>query len=87
MAWTVDYTGTAKRQMRKLDKQSARRIMDYVDERARSGEPRASGRMLSGPLGKLWRYRVGDFRVICDLQDPALRVLVVTVAQRDKAYR
>lgn len=87
MAWTIDYADTAQRQLRKLDKQSARRIMDYLDERAGSGEPRASGRMLSGPLGKLWRYRVGDFRVICELQDAALRVLVVTMAKRDKAYR
>ena len=87
MAWTVDCTDTAVRQLGKLDKQSARRIMDYVDKRAESGTPRASGRMLSGPLGKLWRYRVGDFRVMCDLQDAAPRVLVVTVARRDKAYR
>ena len=87
MAWRIDYTDTAVRQMRKLDKHSARRIMDYMDERVGSGDPRRTGRMLSGPLGKLWRYRVGDFRVICDVQDDALRVLVVTVARRDKAYR
>lgn len=87
MAWRVDYTDTAKRQLRKLDKHSARRIMDHVDELAASGDPRRTGRMLGGPLGKLWRYRVGDYRVICELQDEALRVLVVTVARRDKAYR
>lgn len=87
MAWRIDYTDTALRQMRKLDKPSARRVMDFMDERVGSGDPRRTGRMLSGSLGKLWRYRVGDFRVICDIQDDALRVLVVTVARRDKAYR
>jgi len=87
LAWRIDYTDTAMRQMRKLDKPSARRIMDYMDERVGSGDPRRTGRMLSGPLGRLWRYRVADFRVICDIQDDALRVLVVTVARRDKAYR
>lgn len=87
MAWRIDYTDTAVRQLRKLDKRWARRIMDYMDERVGSGDPRRTGRMLSGPMGKLWRYRVGDFRVICDVQDDALRVLVVTVARRDKAYR
>lgn len=87
MAWRIDYTDTALRQMRKLDKPSARRVMDYMGERVGSGDPRRTGRMLSGPLGRLWRYRVGDVGVICDIQDDALRVLVVTVARRDKAYR
>ncbi|MCY3893291.1 MAG: type II toxin-antitoxin system RelE/ParE family toxin [Acidimicrobiaceae bacterium] len=87
MAWRIDYTDTAMRQMRKLNKPSARRIMDYMDERVESGDPRRTGRMLSGPLGRLWRYRVADFRVICDIQDDAPRVLVVTVARRDKPYR
>ncbi|WP_419838213.1 type II toxin-antitoxin system RelE family toxin [Candidatus Poriferisodalis sp.] len=87
MAWTVEYTDTAKGQLRKLDTTAARRIMDYMDGRVGSGDPRHAGRMLTGHLGKLWRYRVGDYRVICDLQDESLRVLVVTVAKRDKAYR
>ena len=52
-----------------------------MDERAGSGDPRRTGRMLSGPLGKLWRSRVGGYRVMCDLQDQALRVLVMTVAK------
>lgn len=87
MAWRIDYTDTARRQLRELDQSVARRIMDYMDERVGSGHPRQTGRMLTGHLGDLWRYRVGDYRVICDLQDEALRVLVITVARRDKAYR
>ncbi len=87
MAWRIDYADTAQSQLRKVDKHSARRILDYMDTRVASGDPRRTGRVLSGPLGKLWRYRVGDFRVICDVQDEAMRVLVVTVARRDKAYR
>ena len=87
MVWTVEYTDTAKGQLRKLDRTAARRIMDYMDGRVGPGDPRRTGRMLTGHLGKLWRYRVGDYRVICDLQDESLRVLVVTVAKRDTAYR
>lgn len=88
MTWTIEYTSTARTQLRRLGKQMARRIVDYMDERvARLDDPRSVGKVLSGPLGKLWRYRVGDCRVICDIQDGALRILVVRVGSRDKVYR
>ena len=88
MAWTNDYTDTAKTQLRRLDKNTARRVMNYMDERvAASDDPRNVGQALTGPLGGLWRYRVGTCRVICDNQNDALRVLVIRVGRRDKAYR
>lgn len=88
LAWTIEYTASATDQLRKLDRQIARRIVDYMNERvAGAGEPRNLGRGLSGPLGELWRYRVGDYRVICDIQDRALRVLVVKIGRRDKVYQ
>lgn len=88
MAWTVEYTDTAKGQLRKLDKQVARRIVDFMDERiAPLEDPRSTGKALTGPLGAFWRYRVGDCRVICDIQDGALRVLVVQVGNRREVYR
>lgn len=86
--WTIEYTATARGQLRKLDKQMARRIVDYMDERvAQLENPRNLGKALTGPMGDLWRYRVGDCRVICEIQDDALRVLVVRVGSRDKVYR
>ena len=88
MAWTIDYTQTALNQLRKLDKQSARRILDFRDERvAQRDDPRSTGKALTGPLGGLWRYRVGDFRVICEIQDGELRVLVVELGNRREVYR
>ena len=88
MVWTIDYADTAKGQLLKLDKQTARRILDFMDERIASLEnPRDTGKALTGPLGGLWRYRVGDCRVICDIQDGALRVLVVQVGNRREIYR
>ncbi len=88
MTWTIEYTETARTQLRTLDKPMARRIVDYMSERvAGLDDPRTLGTALTGPLGGLWRYRVGDCRVICDIQDGALRVLVVRVARRDKVYR
>ena len=88
MAWTINYADTARSQLRKLDKQTARRIVDYMDERIADLEnPRSAGKALTGPLGGLWRYRVGDCRVICDIQDGALRVLVVQVGNRRDVYQ
>ena len=88
MVWTIDYTDTAKAQLRKLDKPVARRIVDFMDERIAGLEnPRSTGKALTGPLGGLWRYRVGDCRVICDIQNGALRVLVVQIGNRREIYR
>ena len=89
MAWTVDYTETASKQLGKLDKQTARRIVDFMDDRvAGQQDPRSTGKALTGPLlGAFWRYRVGDCGIICDLQDGALRVLVVEVGNRRDIYR
>ena len=88
MAWTIRYTETARNQLRKFDKQTAQRIVDYMDERvARLENPRDIGKALSGPLGGLWRYRVGDCRIICDLQDQVLCVLVMRIGNRREVYR
>jgi len=88
LVWTIDYSETARRELRKLDKQVARRILDFMDERIAGLEnPRSTGKALTGPLGGLSRYRVGDARVICDIQDGALRVLVVRVGNRRDIYR
>lgn len=78
MDWTIDYSNTAKTPLRKLDKQAAKRILDFMDERVvRHNDPCSTGKALTGLLGGLWRYRVGDFRVISDIQDGALQNLVV----------
>ena len=89
MTWTIDYTGTARKRLRKLDKTTARRILDFMDERVAGGnDPRATGKALTGPLlGAYWRYRVGDYRILCDIQDGALRVLVIEVGNRREVYR
>ena len=89
MAWTIDYTDTARKRLRKLDKPTARRILDFIDARiAGRGNPRATGKALTGPqLGTYWRYRVGDYRILCDIQDDALRILVIDIGNRREAYR
>lgn len=88
MAWTIEYTETARRQLSKLDKSVARRILNYMDQRvAPLEDARTMGKALRGPLGEFWRYRVGEYRVICQFHDQELRVLVVRVGSRQDVYR
>ncbi len=89
MTWSIKYTETSLRQLKKLDKSVALRVLDYKDERvAKLADPRALGKNLVGPkIGSYWRYRIGDVRVICDLQDQALVVLVVEIGHRPEVYR
>lgn len=88
MAWTIEYTATARKQLRKLDKQFARQIVDFMDERiATLNDSRSVGKALVGALGGLWRYRVGEYRVICEIRDSALLILVVQLGNRRDVYR
>ena len=86
--WTIEYSEAADRQLRKLDKPSSRRIVDYLRHRVASlDDPRVLGKALRGPLGDLWSYRVGDYRIICELRDERLCVLVVRLGHRKEIYR
>jgi len=89
LAWTIRYTETALKQLRKLDRPTARRLVDFMDERvAQRADPRDQGKALSGPaFASLWRYRVGDYRVVCEIQDAAVVVLVVSIGHRREVYR
>ena len=88
MAWTVEYTDVADNQLNRLDRQISRRIVAYMDSHIASLEnPRQIGRALTGPWGGYWRYRVGNYRVICDIQDEVLRILVVGIGHRGQVYR
>jgi mRNA interferase RelE/StbE len=89
LAWIINYTESALRQLKKLDRPTALRILDYMDERvALADDPRILGKSLVGPkLAAYWRYRVGDVRVICNIQDGELCVLVVEIGHRKQVYR
>ncbi len=87
MAWKIEYTGSAERELKKLDKPTARRILDYMDNQvAKLDDPRSVGKALTGELGAFWRYRVGDYRVICDIKDCEITVMVLRVGHRREVY-
>jgi mRNA interferase RelE/StbE len=89
MAWQVELSSQAQRNLDQLDQPIAKRILSFLYERlAALDDPRSIGEALKGSrLGNLWRYRVGDYRVVCDLQDKRLRVLVVKIGNRRDVYR
>lgn len=77
MAWRIDFTRNADKAMRKLDKGVAARVFDELDEIAKLEDPRSRGKALTGNLAGVWRYRVGDYRILCDINDGRLVILVV----------
>lgn len=89
MAWIIEYADTALKQLKKMDRQVARSIFEYLDERvAQLENPRELGKKLVGPqYGTYWRYRVGDVRIMCDIKDQKLIILVVEVGHRKEIYR
>lgn len=89
MAWRIELTATAVKQISKLDKSEAKRITSFLRQRlATLDDPRSTGKALTGPqLGAYWRYRVGDYRIICEIQDDALCVLGIETGNRRDVYR
>jgi mRNA interferase RelE/StbE len=89
VGWTIEYVRSARKFITKLDSQNQARIHSFLQERLLSlQDPRQLGDALQGArLGNFWRYRVGDFRIICDLQDHRLVVLVVEIGHRRDVYR
>lgn len=88
MAWTIEYSNRAEAQLQRLDRRTSERIAAYMRERvAAADNPREQGKALQGPLAGLWSYRIGNYRVVCDIQDDVLRILVVRVGRRDQVYR
>jgi mRNA interferase RelE/StbE len=89
MAYNVELSESADRELGKLDAQQAKRILKFLQERvARLDDPRSIGKALHGSrLGEFWKYRVGDYRLICKIEDDRLVVLVLRVGHRKEIYR
>jgi mRNA interferase RelE/StbE len=88
LGWRIEFTGPVKKQLAKLDRSVAKRITGYLHERVAEGaNPRAVGKPLRGELREYWRYRVGDWRVICRIEDGRLLVVVLNIGHRRQVYR
>lgn len=88
MTWTVEWDDRARRDLRRLDQQVQQHVLKYFSERIASGEdPRRFGKPLRHELQGLWRYRIGNYRAICHIEDDHLVVLVVAVGHRRQVYQ
>lgn len=88
MAWIIRISNIAERQLRKLDRQVQERILDWLAERIEGcKDPRHFGEPLKGDRAGFWRYRIGDYRIICDIQDRQVVVLVLTIGHRKEIYK
>jgi mRNA interferase RelE/StbE len=88
LAWTIELSDSARRDLQKLDRQAAKRIRNFLRDRvATSDDPRSVGKATSGPLAGYWRYRVGDYRIVCEIQDGRVTVFVIRIGDRKDVYR
>ena len=82
----IEYTETARKQLKKLDKTMQKRILDYMDEVALLENPRSRGKALVENMRGMWRYRVGDYRVICEIQESRIIISVLKIGHRKNIY-
>jgi mRNA interferase RelE/StbE len=89
MAYSVELSAEVARELVRLDRQQAKRILKFLHERvAKLDDPRSIGKALHGSrLGEFWKYRIGDYRLICKIEDDRLIVLVLRVGHRKEIYR
>lgn len=86
MAWKIEYTAKAVKSLSKLDKPLAKRIRAELDAIAGLDDPRLRGKALEGNLKGYWRYRIGDYRVVCEIKDSEMVIYAVKVAHRREVY-
>lgn len=86
MVWQVEFTQKAEKQFSKLDNQTRQAIADYLERIIAGGDPKNFGKALVGELSGFWRYRVGKYRLICELQKQKLIIEIISIGKRDSVY-
>lgn len=87
LVWKIELTNTAKKCLSKTDKQTAKKITTYLKEISVLDNPREKGKALTGNFVSLWRYRVGNYRLICSINKEKITILVVKIGHRKNVYR
>jgi mRNA interferase RelE/StbE len=88
LAWKIEFIPAAEKELAKLGRAEAKRIIETLKTRiAARDDPRELGSALGGELGGLWRWRIGDYRVVARIEDDRITILVVRVAHRRQVYR
>lgn len=89
MTWRIEVSETAEKQLAKLDQPVAKRLRSFLRERLASlDDPRSIGQALRGSeLGEFWKYRVGDWRLICQIKDAKILITVIRLGNQSEVYR
>ena len=88
MNWSVRINDKIKKKLAKLDVQNRARIMDFLENTLpQLDNPRQSGKALKGDLQHYWRYRVGDYRILCEIADNELIIYAIEIGHRKEVYR
>lgn len=87
MAFKLAFAPRAVSQLRKLDRAAAKRIVDYLEDVAALEDPRIRGKILTGEKQVIWRYRIGDYRALCDINSNSFIILTLEIGHRSQIYR
>ena len=89
LVWQIEFSTTAKKQLKNLDKPVAKKILKWLNERLLLGvNPRLWGKQLTGnDFGDMWRYRVGDYRILCVIKDRIVTIEVISLGHRKEIYK
>lgn len=85
-SWRIETTREFDKSIRKLDRPTARRIITYLEDLLELEDPRQRGRGLTADMAGYWRYRVGDYRVLAEIQDRRLVIVALDVGHRSAVY-
>jgi mRNA interferase RelE/StbE len=85
--WSLKYSNAFLKEVSKLDKQTLKRVRDYLKAAASLPDPRKKGKALTGNFAGYWRYRVGDYRILVEIRDKEMVVMAVSVGHRRDVYR
>jgi mRNA interferase RelE/StbE len=86
--WKIKYLKSLKKSFNNLDSQTKEKIIDFLENKIANMEnPRQFGKALKGNFSELWRYRLGNYRIVCEIQDNALVILVVRLGHRKVIYK
>jgi mRNA interferase RelE/StbE len=87
LTWRIEVSETAKKQLSALDRPVQERIRKYLRERvAPASDPRELGDPLRSNMAGLWKYRVGDYRIVAEIREKEVLILVVRIGHRSKVY-
>lgn len=87
MVWIIEFDIAAEQDLKKLPKSEQKKLLKAIHRLANLPTPRSAGKPLKGQFGGLWRYRMGNYRIICKIEDSILLVLVIAIGHRKNIYK